>query len=65
MNTTQKELFAKMINTASQLPVKEMKRVLTEEVANPTLDTYVFDSILNALETKISEEEFITFCEAL
>lgn len=65
MNTTQKALFNKMIQTASQLPVEDMKRVLIEDTKNPKLPSEVFDAILNALETKITEAEFITFCEGV
>jgi hypothetical protein len=65
MNTTQKALFNKMIETATQLPVKEIKRVLIEDAKSPKLPSTVFDAILNALETKITEAEFITFCEEI
>jgi hypothetical protein len=62
MNTTQKALFNKMIQTATQLPVEEMKRVLIEDAKTPKLPSQVFDAVLNALETKITEAEFIAFC---
>lgn len=65
MNTTQKALFNKMIETAAQLPVEEMKHVLIQDAKKPELPSQVFDAILNALESKISEEEFIAFCEEI
>lgn len=62
MNTIQKALFNKMIQTATQLPLEEMKRVLIEDAKTPKLPSQVFDAILIALETKITEAEFIAFC---
>lgn len=65
MNTNQKALFDKMVKTASQMSVEEMKRVLREDINSPQLPSTVFDSILNALESKLSEEDFIAFCEEI
>lgn len=65
MNTTQKELFAKMIKTASQLSLVEMKRVMIQDDKKPELPSSVFDALLSAFEAKVSEEEFIAFCEEM
>ena len=65
MNTNQKALFDKMVKTASQMSIEDMERVLREDIKNPELPSTVFDSILNALESKLSEEDFITFCEEI
>jgi Ca2+-binding EF-hand superfamily protein len=65
MNTQAKAVFEQMVAKASTLTVEELKRVLTEDSINPELPTVVFDTMLNALEGMISEEEFIEFCDSL
>ncbi len=62
MNTQQKAIFDQMVAKASSLSVDQLKEAILKDVINPELDSVVFDSLLNALESKVSEAEFIAFC---
>lgn len=63
MNTQQKAIFDQMVAKASSLSVDQLKEAILKDAINPELDSVVFDSLLNALEAKVSEAEFIAFCE--
>jgi hypothetical protein len=63
MNNIQKALYTQMVAKASSLPVEELKRVMLEDLVNPTLPVGVFESLLDALEGKVSEDEFKAFCD--
>ena len=63
MNTEDKEIFAKMVATGSKLTVEQLKDVIIKDAAKPELPSVVFNSLLEAIEYKISENDFISFCE--
>ena len=65
MNTQQKAIFDQMVAKASSLSVEQLKEAILKDSINPELDSVVFDSLLNALEDKVSEAEFIAFCEEI
>jgi hypothetical protein len=65
MNTQEKAIYAQMVAKATSLPADELKRVILEDNTNPKLPEVVFNSLLDALEKLISEEEFIKFCEEM
>lgn len=65
MNNAQKALYAKMIQTANVLPVSELKRVILKDYTLPILPEEVFNSLMDALESKIGEEEFKAFLDGL
>lgn len=65
MTNQEKAIFAEMMTKASTLSVVELKKVITEDNANPVLPEVVFDALLNTLEGKVKENEFLLFCESL
>lgn len=65
MNAQAKAIYDKMVIKASVLPVEELKRVLSEDAKEPKLPSVVFESMLDALETQVSEADFIAFCEEM
>jgi hypothetical protein len=65
MNTQEKAIYAQMVAKATILPVDELKRVILEDNTNPKLPEVVFNSMLDALEKLICEEEFIEFCDQM
>lgn len=56
---------AEMIAKASKLSIEELKNEIIKDSKNPTLPDVVFETLLSALEQKISEEEFVEFMENL
>lgn len=65
MNIQDKAVFDKMVATASQLNVKQLKESIVKDATKPELPSVVFESLLSALECKITEEEFVAFCEEI
>lgn len=65
MNNEQKAIFDQMVAKASSLSVEQLKEAILKDSAKPELPSVVFDSMLNALESKLTEAEFITFCEEM
>lgn len=63
MNNQQKAIFDKMVATASSLTIEQLKEAIVKDAAKPELPSVVFDSLLDALEGKVTEAEFIAFCE--
>jgi len=61
-----KQQMQKMINTASQLSAEEIKEQVIK--LNDNFDDnidHVLTALINALENKISTDEFVSFCDAL
>ena len=65
MNTAEKEIFNKMVAKASLLSVNELKKQINQDTIKPVLPTIVFDCLMDALKSKVTEEEFITFCDSV
>ena len=65
MNTQEKAIYAQMVAKATTLPVEELKVEILKDNANPVLPEVVFNSMMDALESIISEEDFIEFCNQL
>ncbi len=65
MNTQEKAIFNEMMNKAATLSVEELKKVIREDNAQPVLPEVVFDALINTLEGKIKENEFLLFLESL
>ena len=63
---TANQIYKKMIATAAALPVSELK-IQIAKFMNDTTDgaTTIFSALLDALEGKVSESEFVEFCESL
>jgi hypothetical protein len=66
MKMTANQIYKKMIATAAALPVSELK-IQIAKFMNDTTDgaTTIFSALLDALEGKVSESEFVEFCESL
>lgn len=63
MTNESKVIYTAMVAKASLLPVEELKRVILQDATNPVLPVGVFESLMDALENKIDEKEFISFCD--
>jgi len=56
----------KMIETAKQLPTEELKANIVKMYNN--MEEYagiILDALLQVLETRITENEFIMFCDSI
>lgn len=65
MNTEQQAIYNQMVAKAIALPVDELKAQILQDNAEPILPEVVFNSLLDALEKKVSEEEFQDFLNTL
>lgn len=63
--TAEAQIKAQMQEKASQLSVEDLKEQILKDLANPSLPDVVFEVLLAALESKLSEEDFLAFCEEL
>lgn len=54
-----------IINKIKTYTTDLLKEVITESMSNDNIKQVVIDALLDELETRISEEEFINFCDAL
>jgi len=61
-----KSQMQKMINTASQLSADDIKEqvIKLNDNFDDSID-HVLTALINALEKKISTDEFVSFCDAL
>ncbi|QIY82545.1 hypothetical protein HER18_02800 [Chryseobacterium sp. NEB161] len=54
-----------IINKIKTYSTDLLKEVITESMSNDKIKQVVLDALLDELETRISEKEFISFCDAL
>lgn len=54
-----------IINKIKTYSTDLLKEVITESMSNDKIKQVVLDALLDELETRISEEDFINFCDAL
>ena len=54
-----------MTNPADKLAANQIKVWLRENISDTSVDQFVVDAMLNALESKVCETEFIEFCGEL
>lgn len=62
---TQDQIKAQMQEKASRLSVEDLKEQILKDVAKPALPDVVFEVLLSVLESKMSEEDFLAFCEEM
>lgn len=65
MTNQEQVIFNQMMTKAARFSVEELKKVIREDSTSPVLPEVVFDALMNALQTKISENEFITFLDSV
>lgn len=65
MNTEQQAIYNQMVTKAITLPVDELKAQILKDNAEPVLPEVVFNSLLDALEKVVAEEEFQDFLNSL
>lgn len=61
MNTEQRVTYNKMVAKAMSLPIEELKAQILKDSSDPVLPEVVFNSLIDALEKLVSEEEFNDF----
>lgn len=61
MNTEQRVTYNKMVAKAMSLPIEELKAQILKDNSDPVLPEFVFNSLIDALEKLVSEEEFNDF----
>ena len=61
MNTEQRVTYNKMVAKATSLPIEELKAQILKDNSDPVLPEVVFNSLIDALEKLVSEEEFNDF----
>lgn len=61
MNTGQRVTYNKMVAKAMSLPIEELKAQILKDDSDPVLPEVVFNSLIDALEKLVSEEEFNDF----
>ena len=61
MNTQQRVTYNKMVAKAMSLPIEELKAQILKDSSDPVLPEVVFNSLIDALEKLVSEEEFNDF----
>ena len=61
MNTEQRVTYNKMVAKAMSLPIDELKAQILKDNSDPVLPEVVFNSLIDALEKLVSEEEFNDF----
>lgn len=61
MNTGQRVIYNKMVAKAMSLPIEELKAQILKDSSDPVLPEVVFNSLIDALEKLVSEEEFNDF----
>lgn len=61
MNTEQRVTYNKMVAKAMSLPIEELKAQILKDSSDPLLPEVVFNSLIDALEKLVSEEEFNDF----
>lgn len=54
-----------IINKIKTYSTELLKEVITNSMSNDKIKQVVIDALLDELETRISEEDFINFCDAL
>ena len=65
MNTEQQAIYNQMVTKTITLPVDELKAQILKDNAEPVLPEVVFNSLLDALEKVVAEEEFQDFLNSL
>lgn len=65
MTNQEQVIFNQMMNKAATLSVEELKDVIRKDNNTPVLHEIVFDALMNTLEGKVKENEFLLFCESL
>lgn len=61
MNTERRVTYNKMVAKAMSLPIEELKAQILKDSSDPVLPEVVFNSLIDALEKLVSEEEFNDF----
>ena len=61
MNTERRVIYNKMVAKAMSLPIEELKAQILKDNSDPVLPEVVFNSLIDALEKIVSEEEFNDF----
>ena len=61
MDTEQRVTYNKMVAKAMILPIEELKAQILKDSSDPVLPEVVFNSLIDALEKLVSEEEFNDF----
>ena len=54
-----------IINKIKTYSTELLKEVIINAMSNDKIQQVVLDALLDELETRISEEDFINFCDAL
>ena len=65
MNTEQQAIYNQMVAKATTLSADELKDKILKDNAEPVLPEVVFNSLLDALEKMVTEEEFQDFLNTL
>ena len=65
INTLKLNIMKAIINKIKTYSTELLKEVIINAMSNDKIQQVVLDALLDELETRISEEDFINFCDAL